>query len=71
MLTAIAPVQGTEEFGSSIFARVDPQTLEALDRCADEADLPRSWLITRILQDWAGSRSDSTSDTVDLDQKVY
>jgi hypothetical protein len=71
MVSLASQVAPAEEFGLSVFARVDQSTLESLDRCADEAGMPRSWLISRILQDWAGHQSDSTSDTVDLDQKVF
>lgn len=48
----------------SIFAAIDADTLAELDRCAEEQVLPRSWLIARILQDWAGQQIDSRSDTV-------
>lgn len=41
------------ETGPLVYAHVDEATLEVLDRCSDEQVLPRSWLITEILQDWA------------------
>jgi hypothetical protein len=41
------------ETGSLVYAHVDQATLAVLDRSADQQVLPRSWLITEILQDWA------------------
>jgi hypothetical protein len=38
---------------TSVFAQVDRMTLEVIDQAVDQTDQPRSWLIAKILSDWA------------------
>jgi len=72
MLTAVAPMPkthagDTDDIGRSVFANVDDGTLQVLDRHADEEILPRSWLIARILQEWAEQHSGCGSDAPTMD----
>lgn len=70
MQAAVAkmPETRTDDIGRSVFAQVDELTLEVLDRRADEEVLPRSWLIARILQEWAADHEMASDDrTIDLE----
>jgi hypothetical protein len=65
---AKAPDLCDDNIGRSVFARVDEQTLEVIDRRADEEVLPRSWLVARILQAWATANEVRSDDrTIDME----
>ena len=67
MQVAAPETERADDVGRSVFAHVDGQTLEILDRRADEEVLPRSWLIARILQQWAADNEVRCDDrTVDM-----
>ncbi len=51
----IPPVD-TSVVGTSVYAHLDDQTLAAIDRRCDDQNVPRSWMIARILQDWAAAQ---------------
>ncbi|HEX2970750.1 MAG TPA: hypothetical protein VHP11_00355 [Tepidisphaeraceae bacterium] len=70
MLTQTSARNNTtsDDIGFSVFASVDGRTLETLNRCADEEVLPRSWLIGKVLKEWAMQRHDSRSDTVTVEE---
>ncbi|MGE5611550.1 MAG: hypothetical protein ACM359_20030 [Bacillota bacterium] len=66
--TSVGEKTTSDDIGFSVFANVDGNTYETLNRCADQEVLPRSWLISRILQDWAEQYNHSRSDTVDVEE---
>jgi hypothetical protein len=70
MLTQTSARDNTtsDDIGFSVFASDDGPTLETLNRCADEEVLPRSWLIGRVLKEWARQQHDSRSDTVMVEE---
>jgi hypothetical protein len=43
--------------GLTVFGQADVETLGAVDRVADQMLMPRSWVVTQILREWAERRS--------------
>jgi predicted transcriptional regulator len=41
----------------TVYGHVDRATADALDRIADQMLMPRSWVVSQILKEWAERRS--------------
>jgi hypothetical protein len=51
---AVAAPAGDEV---TVYGPIDRRTLEAVDRVAEQMLMPRSWVVTQILREWAERRS--------------
>lgn len=40
-----------------VFGQPDHQTLRAIDQLAEQMMMPRSWVVTQILREWAEGRA--------------
>ena len=40
-----------------VFGQPDRSTLDAIDRMAEQMLMPRSWVVTQILREWAEGRA--------------
>ena len=49
------PTAATDEH--TVYGPCDARTLAAVDRVADQMLMPRSWVVTQILREWAERRS--------------
>ena len=43
--------------GLTVFGRLDRPAVDAIDRVAEQMLMPRSWVVTQILREWAERRS--------------
>ena len=41
----------------TVYGQIDRRTLDAVDRVAEQMLMPRSWVVTQILREWAERRS--------------
>jgi hypothetical protein len=41
----------------TVYGHIDRPTADALDRIADQMLMPRSWVVSQILKEWAERRS--------------
>jgi hypothetical protein len=41
----------------TIYGNVDRESVDAIDRVAEQMLMPRSWVVTQILREWAERRS--------------
>jgi predicted transcriptional regulator len=41
----------------TVYGRLDRKAAEAVDRVADQMLMPRSWVVTQILREWAERRT--------------
>jgi hypothetical protein len=52
------PVAGAPAEGDvTVYGPIDRRTLDAVDRVAEQMLMPRSWVVTQILREWAERRS--------------
>jgi hypothetical protein len=42
---------------TTVFGKADRQTLDEIDRVADQMLMPRSWVVSQILREWSENRS--------------
>ena len=42
--------------GPAVFGQADRPTLTAIDQLAEQMMMPRSWVVTQILREWAEGR---------------
>jgi hypothetical protein len=42
--------------GPVVYGQTDHPTLDAIDRLAEQMLMPRSWVVTQILREWAEGR---------------
>ena len=47
----------TETTGLTVYGQADRPTTAAIDRVADQMLMPRSWVVTQILREWAERRT--------------
>jgi predicted transcriptional regulator len=53
-----APVASAPATGDvTVYGHLDRRTLDAVDRVAEQMLMPRSWVVTQILREWAERRS--------------
>ena len=41
----------------TVYGHLDRRTVDAIDRVAEQMLMPRSWVVTQILREWAERRS--------------
>jgi len=46
----------TPPAGAAVFGQADRPTLTAIDQLAEQMMMPRSWVVTQILREWAEGR---------------
>ena len=46
----------TPPSGAPVFGQADHPTLGAIDQLAEQMMMPRSWVVTQILREWAEGR---------------
>ena len=49
--------RGGDGEGVPVFGQPDRHTLDAIDRLAEQMLMPRSWVVTQILREWAEGRA--------------
>ena len=42
---------------TTVYGKADRQTLDEIDRVADQMLMPRSWVVSQILREWSEGRS--------------
>ena len=47
----------TPPSGAPVFGQADRPTLTAIDQLAEQMMMPRSWVVTQILREWAEGRA--------------
>ena len=55
--TTKRPKPTTTPDNTPVFGHADPRTLDAIDRVADQMLMPRSWVVSQIVREWAETRA--------------
>ena len=58
MVSKISPQNKTSTaVDLTVYGQLDRQAVDAIDRVAEQMLMPRSWVVTQILREWAERRS--------------
>ena len=50
-------INSVTDEGLTVFGQLDRPAVDAIDRVAEQMLMPRSWVVTQILREWAERRS--------------